>query len=84
MVYPWVEKGILMKREDYLDEWKKLSPIIVEMTKKDGRCNHVDVQDLAVGEADNAGCDDVHRAVAGQRPAALGRPSAVPGARFWR
>ena len=29
-----------MEREDYLTEWRKLDPIILTMTKKDGRCNH--------------------------------------------
>ena len=29
-----------MKREDYLEEWKKLPPIIIEMTGKHGLCNH--------------------------------------------
>jgi hypothetical protein len=29
-----------MKREDYLREWRKLSPIIIRMTRRDGLCNH--------------------------------------------
>lgn len=29
-----------MKRKDYLDKWKKLSPIVVKMIKKDGKCKH--------------------------------------------
>ena len=29
-----------MKREDYLQEWKKLGPIVVTMTRKNGLCHH--------------------------------------------
>ena len=29
-----------MKREEYLREWEKLGPIVVRMTRKDGRCKH--------------------------------------------
>jgi uncharacterized repeat protein (TIGR04076 family) len=29
-----------MKREDYLEEWSRLSPIVVCMTQKDGKCCH--------------------------------------------
>ena len=29
-----------MDRPAYLDEWKRLSPIIIKMTRKDGLCNH--------------------------------------------
>jgi uncharacterized repeat protein (TIGR04076 family) len=29
-----------MNRKDYKEKWKKLSPIVVKMIKKDGRCNH--------------------------------------------
>ncbi len=29
-----------MRREDYLNEWRKLSPLIVKMTKKSGLCPH--------------------------------------------
>jgi uncharacterized repeat protein (TIGR04076 family) len=29
-----------MEREAYLNEWKKLSPIIITMTRKSGLCNH--------------------------------------------
>ncbi|MHC4442551.1 MAG: hypothetical protein ACYTF1_23185 [Planctomycetota bacterium] len=29
-----------MKREDYLDKWKQLSPIVVKMIEKEGKCNH--------------------------------------------
>ena len=29
-----------MNREDYLKEWKKLSPMLATMTKKYGLCNH--------------------------------------------
>ena len=33
-----------MKREQYLDRWKELSPIEVRMTVKDGKCNHEEGQ----------------------------------------
>jgi uncharacterized repeat protein (TIGR04076 family) len=29
-----------MKRRDYLNRWRKLSPIVVRMIKKDGKCAH--------------------------------------------
>lgn len=29
-----------MKREEYLAEWKKLSPVVITMTAKNGLCNH--------------------------------------------
>ena len=29
-----------MKREDYLNEWRTLPPIVAKMTKKNGLCNH--------------------------------------------
>ena len=29
-----------MNRKDYLDRWASLSPIVVRMIQKDGRCNH--------------------------------------------
>ena len=29
-----------MQREDYLDQWRQLSPIAVTLIQKDGRCEH--------------------------------------------
>lgn len=29
-----------MDRQEYKNEWKKLSPIVVTMTQKNGLCNH--------------------------------------------
>ncbi len=29
-----------MNRKDYLDSWARVSPIVVRMVRKDGKCNH--------------------------------------------
>ena len=39
-----------MEREHYLTEWRKLDPIVLTMTKKDGRCNHDLGQRFAAGK----------------------------------
>ena len=29
-----------MNRDEYVQQWKKLTPIVITMTQKNGRCNH--------------------------------------------